>query len=77
MYNQNQGFQNNFMDILQIVSLIIGMQNLQENREQTQYNDVQSATDRQTRYMMQEIHKNFEELNAKIDKVVSLLEQGR
>lgn len=73
MYNQNQGYQNNFMDILQIVSLIIGMQNLQENREQSQYNDVQLATDRQTRYIMQEIHKNFEELNAKVDKIMKAL----
>lgn len=65
--------QQNFMGILQVASLLVGMQNLQENRIQTQHNDVQSANDRQAAYMLAEISKSFKELNTKLDKVMQAL----
>lgn len=64
---------NQFMDMMQVASLLVGMQNLQENRMQTQHNDVQSANDRQAAYMLTEINKNFGEINAKLDRIIQAL----
>lgn len=50
---------NNNSDILNIVSILLGLQNLQENREQSAQNDVQSANDKQAKYILDEINKKF------------------
>ena len=38
-------------DLLNIVSILIGLQNLQENREQSEHNDIQSANDNQAKML--------------------------
>ena len=37
---------NNFLDAVNILSLILAIENLQENREQSQHNDVQVANNK-------------------------------
>ena len=74
---------NNFLDLLNAISLIIGMQNLKENREQSAHNDVQIANAEQTKYLLFEITKQFEEQNKilseqtiMLSKILDILERN-
>lgn len=72
MSNNNN---NNFLDILNTLSLIIGMQNLQENREQSAHNDIQSANDRQAKELLREIHAMFDEQNKLLNEILNILKE--
>lgn len=52
-----------FFDMLNILSLILGYENLQENRQQSKHNDVQAANGAQAEYLLNEINKRFDEQN--------------
>ena len=65
--------QNNFLDAVNILSLIIGLKNLEENREQSRYNDVKTANDQQAEYLLQDIHLQFEKQNDILEKQNELL----
>lgn len=54
---------NNFFDILSLASLIIGIQNLNENRQQSAHNDIQGENQRQAEFLLGEINRRFEEQN--------------
>lgn len=70
------GQQNNG-DLLNIVSILLALQNLQENREQTKQNDVQAANDKQAKLLIDEMNAKFDEQNKKLknieDKINALL----
>lgn len=65
-----------FMDAVNILSLMIGLQNLQENREQSAQNDVHAENDAQAKYLLSELTKQFEEQNKLLNKIILLLEKG-
>ena len=65
-----------FMDAVNILSLMIGLQNLQENREQSAHNDVHAENDAQAKYLLAELTKQFEEQNKLLNKIILLLEKG-
>lgn len=74
---------NNFLDAVNILSLILAIENLQENREQSQHNDVQVANNKQAEFLLQEINKRFdkqneilEEQNLLLDKIITMLEKN-
>lgn len=50
-------------DVLNAISILLGYQNLQENRQQSEYNDVHKANDEQAERLLQEINEKFEEQN--------------
>lgn len=52
-----------FFDMLNILSLVLGYENLQENRQQSKHNDVQAANSAQAEYLLNEINKRFDEQN--------------
>lgn len=54
---------NNDIDILAVISVLLGLQNLNENRQQSAHNDVQIANDKQAEYLLNEINRQFEEQN--------------
>ena len=68
---------NNFFDIINLASLIIGMQNLQENREQSAHNDVQTENQRQTQFLMTEINRQFEEQNIMLRQIIEMIKDMR
>lgn len=74
------GQQNNG-DLLNIVSILLALQNLQENREQTKQNDVQAANNKQAKLLLNEIGARFEEQNKTLknieDKINALLVRKR
>ncbi len=58
MNNENFGF----LDFITILSFIIAIQNLEENRQQTADNDVHKANDEQAKFLLKEIDRKFDEL---------------
>ncbi len=63
------------LDILSILSFVLGYENLIENRQQSKQNDVQSANDKQAEYLLNHLHTMFEDQNEKIDRILSILEE--
>ena len=55
--------------LLAAFSFLLGYENLIENREQSRQNDVQSANDKQAKYLLEELNAKFEEQN----KVLKLI----
>ena len=66
---------NNNGDLLNIVSILIGLQNLQENREQSEHNDIQSANDNQTKFLLDELKKQFDEQNKMLNEILQILKK--
>lgn len=73
-----------FFDILNLASLMVGLANLNENREQSVHNDVQRENSRQAEYLLTEIARLFAELNRRLseqdktlEKIQKTLEQMR
>ena len=66
---------NNNGDLLNIVSILIGLQNLQENREQTAHNDVQIANDNQAKFLLDELNKKFDEQNKMLNEILQILKK--
>ena len=69
MYNNDQ-----FLDLVNILSLIVGVQNLQENREQSALNNIHIENDKQAKYLLSELSKQFEEQNKLLNKILNILE---
>ena len=57
--NNNQ----NFSDLLNALSLVLAMENLSQNQQQSQYNDVHIANDKQAEYLLNEINNKFNQQN--------------
>ena len=64
---------NNFYDLINLISLIIGVQNLKENRAQSEHNDIQAANQNQAEYLLSEIYRLFDEQNKILDKIYKAL----
>ncbi len=68
MNNNNQ----NYSDLLNVLSLILALENLNENRQQSQYNDVHKANDEQAELLSEKINKRFAEQNEMIDLILKI-----
>lgn len=66
---------NSFLDMLNAISVIIGMQNLKENREQSAHNDVQIANAEQAKYILAEIALQFKEQNKILTEQTNMLQE--
>lgn len=51
------------LDILNIISIILGYSNLIENRQQSAHNDVQKYNQEQEKHILDDLHKHFEKQN--------------
>jgi hypothetical protein len=60
-----------FMDMISILSLALGYENLLENRQQSAQNDVGAANDAQAKFMLEEINRRFKDQN----KVLAEIQQ--
>lgn len=69
----NNGY--NFFDILNLASLLVGLQNLNENREQSAHNDIEAANQKQAEFLLSEINRRFEEQNQTLAKIRAALEK--
>ena len=60
----NNSYDNNaLLNAINVLSMVIGLKNLEENREQSRHNDVKAANDQQAEYLLQDIHQEFERQN--------------
>ena len=66
----------NFLDALAVVSFLLGLENLQENREQSKHNDVQVANTKQSEILLNEINDSFNKMNEKLDLILEKLDKG-
>ena len=66
---------NELIDLINILSFVVGLQNMQENRLQSAQNDVQAANDRQAEYLLNEINLRFDEQNKILDEQNRMLER--
>ena len=64
---------NNSNDILNAISILLGLQNLQENRKQSEHNDVEIANNKQAEHLLREINKRFDEQNQVLAAILELL----
>lgn len=67
----------NALDIITVASFLIGAKNLQENREQSKYNNISAANEKQAEYLLQELTRKFEEQNAMLKEILEVLNSGR
>lgn len=64
-----------FADIASALSLILGYENLMENRQQSAQNDVSAANDAQAKFLLEQIGKQFEEQNRVLADINDRLER--
>lgn len=72
MYQNNDNVNGN--DIINALSLLLAVANLNENREQSAHNDVQTANDKQAEYLLREINTRFEQQNEMLLEIMARLE---
>lgn len=75
---------NELINLINILSFFVGLQNMQENRPQSAQNYVQSANGRQAEYLLDETNRRFdeqnkilEEQNIMLARLLELLEGDR
>lgn len=71
MYPQNQF---DAMNVVNVLSFLIGYENLLENRQQSAHNDVQTANDNQAQFLLQELKVMFQEQNAMLSEIIERLD---
>lgn len=59
--------------MLAAFSFLLGYENLIENREQSRQNNVQSANDKQAKYLLEELNAKFEEQNKMLKLILEKL----
>lgn len=70
--NNNTDISGNLLDL---VSIFIGLENLVENRQQSADNNVNAANQRQAKEILDDLHKQFDKQNAMLEYQNHLLEQ--
>ena len=63
------------IDLISVISFLVGLENLYENRQQSEQNDVQSANDRQAKYLLEWLGRKFEEQNELLRKILEKIEK--
>lgn len=74
--------QYDFLDFLSIMSFYLGYRNLIDNEAQSKNtdelikkNDINSANDRQARFLIEELNRKFEEQNAMLERILKAVEK--
>lgn len=63
------------LNLLNLYSIWLGLENLYENRQQSEQNDVNAANDKQAHYLIDKLGKKFDEQNGKLDRILEILER--
>lgn len=70
--NDNQ--QLDFLDLLNILSFVIGILNYQENLTQSDKQELLHKVDEDTQTAIKEVHNHLQMQDDKIDRIISMLE---
>ena len=71
----NESRQLSFLDLLNILSFLIGLDNLESNLTQTDKADLQKSLSENAERLLIEIHAHLEAQDEKIDKILKRLEE--
>ena len=71
----NDGSNNNFGNLLDIISILLGYENLMENRQQSAENNISKSNQEQAKQILDDLHEQFNEQNAMLEYQNHLLEQ--
>lgn len=69
----NEQRQFDAIDIVSVLSLCLGWENLIENRAQSAQNDVSAANDKQAQFLLEELGRKFEEQNTMLREILEVL----
>ena len=64
---------NGELDILSLISIILGYSNLIENRQQSAHNDVEKQNEKQAKQLLDDIHKQFDFQNKLLHQILNIL----
>ena len=65
--------EDNFGNFLNIISIMLGYENLLENRQQSADNDVNSANQKQAKQILDDLHEQFEKQNRMLEQILKIL----
>lgn len=74
---EDGGRQWDAVDMLSVISFIIGYSNLIENRQQSAQNDVNAANDKQAKHLLDELGKRLDRQDAMLKKILEVVTDGR
>lgn len=63
-----------YSNLINLLALAIGIENLSENRQQTAYNDVNESNQKQAEFLLEKIGEKFNEQNEILAKILEKLE---
>lgn len=64
-----------WIDAISVASFFLGLENLQENRDQSAQNDVNAANDKQASFLLSEIGKRLDKQDETLERILEKLEQ--
>lgn len=71
----NDGSNDNFGILLDIISILLGYENLMENRQQSAENNINKSNQEQAKQILDDLHEQFNEQNAMLEYQNHLLER--
>ena len=71
----NDGSNDNFGNLLDIISILLGYENLMENRQQSAENNISKSNQEQAKQILDDLHEQFNEQNAMLEYQNHLLEE--
>lgn len=63
----------NIGNLLNIISIVLGYQNLIENRQQSADNDINKSNQRQEKEILDDLHEQFELQNQMLVEILNIL----
>lgn len=71
----NEQRQFDAIDIISVLSFLLGYENLLENRQQSAHNDVSAANDKQAQFLLEELSHKFEEQNKMLLEILEVVKR--
>lgn len=71
----NNSGQFDAMDVLSVMSFLLGLENLQENRQQSAQNDVNAANDKQAKRLLDELGRRLDAQDAMLKEILEVLKR--
>lgn len=66
-----------YSNLINLLALAIGVENLSENRQQTAYNDVNESNQKQAEFLLEKIGEKFQEQNEILARILQKLEDKK
>lgn len=73
----NEQRQFDALDMISVLSFLLGYENLLENRQQSAHNNVSAANDKQAQYLLEELDRKFEEQNVMLQEILEVLKREK